>query len=88
MKEEKDPRSNETWMVLDEMELKMGFLAQCVEKLAEAENQNYVEVFERLEKADMTENYILRHYNALHSESIENLIDTLVKLLHQREKAI
>ena len=87
MREEKDIHNNEIWMVLDDMELKMGFLAQCVEKLAEAENQNYVEVFERLEKADMTENYILRHYNALHTESIENIIETLAKLLHQREKA-
>ena len=88
MRIEKDIRSLETWMVLDDMELKMGFLAQCVEKLAEAESQNYVEVFERLEKADLTENYILRHYNALHTESIENIIDTLARLLHQREKAV
>ena len=87
MREEKDIHSNETWIVLDDIELKMGFLAQCVEKLAEAEGQNYVDIFERLEKADLTENYILRHYNALHTESIENIIDTLAKLLHQREKA-
>ena len=85
MREEKDLRSNETWIVLDDMELKMGFLAQCVEKLAEKEGQNYITLFERLEKADMTENYILKHYNALHTESIENIIDTLSKLLHQRE---
>lgn len=85
MREEKDLRSNETWIVLDDMELKMGFLAQCVEKLAEKEGQNYITLFERLEKADMTENYILKHYNALHTESIENIIDTLAKLLHQRE---
>ena len=85
MKKEKDLRSNETWIVLDDMELKMGFLAQCVEKLAEKEGQNYITLFERLEKADMTENYILKHYNALHTESIENIIDTLAKLLHQRE---
>lgn len=88
MREEKDIKTNETWMVLDDMELKMGFLAQCVEKLAEAESQNYVDIFERLEKADLTENYILRHYNALHTESIENIIDTLARLLHQREKGI
>ena len=85
MREEKDLRSNETWIVLDDMELKMGFLAQCVEKLAEKEGQNYITLFERLEKVDMTENYILKHYNALHTESIENIIDTLAKLLHQRE---
>ena len=85
MREEKDLHSNETWIVLDDMELKMGFLAQCVEKLAEKEGQNYITVFERLEHADLTEGYVLKHYNALHTESIENIIDTLVKLLHQRE---
>ena len=86
MREIKDPLSNETWIELDDMEIKMGFLAQCVEKLAEVEGQSYLEVFERLEKANMTEDYILKHYNALHMESIENIIDTLSKLLHQREK--
>ena len=88
MREEKDLHSNETWIVLDDMELKMGFLAQCVEKLAEKEGQNYITVFERLEQADLTEGYVLKHYNALHTESIENIIDTLVKLLHQREKVL
>ena len=87
MRLEKDLHTNETWMVHDEMELKMGFLAQCVEKLAEKEGQNYLEVFERLENADMTEGYILKHYNTLHTESIENIIDTLATLLHQKEKA-
>ena len=45
-------------MVLDDMELKRGFLAQCVEKLAEKEDQMYIKMFERLENDDMTEGYI------------------------------
>ncbi|MCH5346992.1 MAG: DUF3791 domain-containing protein [Muribaculaceae bacterium] len=86
MKLEKNPENNDVWIVLDDMELKMGFLAQCVEELAEKESQDYLSVFERLENVKMTEDYILRHYNVLHTESIENITENLSQLLHKREK--
>ena len=86
MKLEKNPENNDVWIVLDDMELKMGFLAQCVEELAEKEGQDYLSVFERLENVKMTEDYILRHYNVLHTESIENITENLSQLLHKREK--
>lgn len=85
MKEEIDRITGEKWIVLEEEELKMVFLAQCVEKLAEKEGTDYLSIFERMEKADMTEGYILKHYNVLHSESIENIVESLLKLLHKRE---
>ena len=42
-------------------------------------------MFERLENVNMTEGYILAHYNVLHTESIENIIADLKALLHKRE---
>ena len=85
MKEEYDTHTGEKWIELSKEEIKMGFLAQCVEALAEMEGCDYTEMFNRLEAADMTEGYILRHYEPLHTQSWENLIEELKELLAKRE---
>lgn len=69
-------------------EVKFGFLAQCIEALAEAENCDYVEMLNRMERVDMTEGYILAHYDVLHTESMENIISDLKELLHKRESGL
>lgn len=61
------------------------FLAQCIEALADAENCNYIDMLERLEAVNLTEGYILAHYDVLHTESMENIIFELQELLHKRE---
>lgn len=85
MKEEVDKFTGETWIKLSKEEVKFGFLAQCIEALAEAENCDYVEMLNRMERVDMTEGYILAHYDVLHTESMENIISDLKELLHKRE---
>lgn len=85
MKEDVDIHTGEKWIELSKEEIKMGFLAQCVEALADAESCNYTEMFRRLEAADMTEGYILKHYEPLHTQSWENVIEELNELLTKRE---
>lgn len=85
MKEEKDIHTNKTWIRLDKEEIKFGFLSQCIEALAEEENFDSIEMFARLENADMTEGYILSHYEVLHTESMENIVEELKEVLHKRE---
>lgn len=85
MKEEVDRITGETWIKLSKEEVKFGFLAQCIETLAEAEKCDYVYMLNRMERVDMTEGYILAHYDVLHTESIENIICDLRELLHKRE---
>lgn len=85
MKEEIDKYTGETWIQLSKEEIKFGFLAQCIEALAYAEKCNYVEMLDRLEKVNMTQGYILAHYDILHTESIDNIVSELVSLLHKRE---
>lgn len=63
----------------------MGFLAQCVEAVAEAEGCDYTVMFNRMEAADMTQGYILKHYEPLHTQSWENVIEQLKALLEKRE---
>lgn len=85
MKEEKDKHTGQTWIQLSEEEIKFGFLAQCIEALAVAEHCDYIEMLNRLEKVNMTEGYILAHYEVLHLESMDNIISELRELLHNRE---
>lgn len=85
MKEEIDRRTGDTWIQLSKEEVKFGFLAQCIEVLADAEKCDYVDMLKRLEKANMTEGYILAHYEVLHTESMENIISELRDLLNKRE---
>ena len=74
------------WIELSEEELRMGFLTQCVEKLSEREGIDYREMFDRLEKAGLTEDYILKYYDVLHTESMDNIVVNLIDLLHKKEK--
>ncbi len=63
----------------------MGFLAQCVEALAEAEGCDYREMFNRMEAADMTEGYILKYYEPIHTQSWEHIVEDLQQLLSNCE---
>jgi len=85
MKEDIDSHTGEKWIELSKEEIKMGFLAQCVEALAETDGCDYSAMFSRLEDADMTEGYILKHYEPLHTQSWENVIEGLKELLAKRE---
>lgn len=85
MKEEKDIHTDKTWIRLDKEEIKYGFLSQCIETLAEEDNSDFIEMLDRLENADMTEGYILAHYEVLHTESMENIIEELKEVLRRRE---
>lgn len=85
MKEDIDPHTGEKWIELSKEEIKMGFLAQCIEALAEMDGDEYTEMFHRMEAADMTEGYILKHYEPLHTQSWENVIEELKELLAKRE---
>lgn len=85
MKEDIDPLTGEKWIELSKEEIKLGFLAQCMEALAETDGCDYKEMFNRMEAADLTEGYILRHYEPLHTQSWENVIETLKELLAKRE---
>lgn len=81
MTEEIDKHTGEKWIVLDKEEIKMGFLAQCIEALAEAEGCDHIGMFNRMEAADMTEGYILRHYEPLHTQSWQHIVEDLRRML-------
>ena len=64
-----------------DQEILMSFVASCIEDVADKLNLDYAEVYERMKVVGMIENYIIPHYDVLHTESRENvtagMIDTL-----------
>lgn len=64
----------------------MGFIASCIESVASELNLPYFEIFERMERVGLIDNYIFPSYDALHTESRENLTLNLINTLEHWEK--
>ena len=64
-----------------DQEILMSFVASCIEDTAEKLGLDYAKVYERMKAVGMIENYIIPHYDVLHTESRESvtagMIDTL-----------
>ena len=65
----------------------MGFVASCIEDVAERLGVDYVVVYDRMAAVGMIENYIIPHYNVLHTESRENVTSGLIETLNRWEEA-
>lgn len=80
------PDTGKVWIQLTDDEIKMGFVASCIEDVARTLGVPYYEIFERMERVNMLDSLILPHYEALHSESRENLTGELINTLLEWEK--
>ena len=71
-----------------EQEILMGFVASCIEGVAEKLGLDYSEVYKRMKEVGLIENYIIPHYDVLHTESrasvTAGIIDTLKRWEEQR----
>lgn len=76
----------EEYMKLSRDEIVMGFIASCIESVAERLGVGYKEVFDRMEKVGLIDDYIYPCYEALHTESRENLTSELIETLINWEK--
>ena len=65
----------------------MGFVASCIEDVAERLGVDYVVVYDRMAAVGMIENYIIPHYNVLHTENRENVTSGLIETLNRWEEA-
>lgn len=75
----------EKFIELSQEEIKLGFVSSCVEFVAMAMKRPYNEIYQRMKKVRMLNDYIYACYEALHSESRENVTAELVELLQRRE---
>jgi len=76
-----------TLIQLTDQEILMGFVASCIEDVAERLGVDYAVIYDRMAAVGMIENYIIPHYNVLHTESRENVTSGLIETLNRWEEA-
>ncbi len=66
----------------------MSFVATCIETTARQLNTTYNEIFQRMERVGLIENYIIPNYEPLHSESREVLAERIIECLNNWENRL
>ena len=72
---------------LSKDEIIMGFVASCIEDVADALGVDYYEVYRRMDAVKMIDEYIIPNYEVLHSESRKNVTEGLIDTLKLWEEA-
>lgn len=67
------------------MQIVLAFVATCIESTARLMNTSYSEVYQRMKRVGLIENYIVPHYDVLHCESRENLAQGMMECLKRWE---
>ena len=63
----------------------LAFVATCIESTARLLNTTYQEVYNRMKRVGMIEEYIIPHYESLHTESRENIAEGIAECLNEWE---
>lgn len=66
---------------ISDEQLVMIFASSCIEWVAEALDCDYQEVFTRMDKVGLIDNYIIKCYDVLHIESRENITEDIIQTL-------
>ena len=72
---------------LNKNEIIMGFVASCIEDVADTLGVDYYEVYQRMDAVKMIDEYIILNYEVLHSESRKNVTEGLIDTLKRWEEA-
>lgn len=66
---------------IDDEQLVMMFASSCIEWAAEELDCDYQEVFERMDKVGLIDDYIIECYDVLHLESRQNITKDIIQTL-------
>ena len=73
---------------LTKNEIIMGFVASCIEDVADTLGVDYLEVYRRMDTVKMIDEYIFPNYEVLHSESRKNVTEGLIDTLKRWEEDV
>ena len=68
-----------------EEELKTTFVASCIESAANAIGVSAGEMYRRMQRVGLIENYIWRCYDTLHTQSADYVADDIIETLYNYE---
>lgn len=72
---------------LSKDEIIMGFVASCIESVADRLGKDYTEIYDRMKAVGLIEKYIIPHYDVIHTESRENVTNDMIETLKRWEEA-
>lgn len=78
----------EKYRKISKEQVLMAFVATCIETTARQQNTTYQEIFKRMERVGMFENYIIPNYESLHCESREILAERIIECLNNWEEKL
>lgn len=70
---------------LSDLEVRMGFAASCIETAARRVGCSYAEMYRRMKRVELLNDYILRHYSVIHAEGRDTIIDRILETLEYCE---
>lgn len=73
---------------LSKEEIVMGFVASCIEDVADTLGVDYSEVYQRMDAVKMIDEYIIPNYEVMHSESRRNVTEGLIDTLKRWEGSV
>ena len=76
----------ENLVEISKTQIIMAFVATCIEATARLLDRPCREVFLRMKRVGLIENYIVPHYETLHCESRENVAAGMVECLKEWER--
>lgn len=68
-------------ILITEEQRVMMFASSCIEWAAQALDCDYKEVFDRMDKVGLIDDYIIKCYDVLHLESRKNITDDVIHTL-------
>ena len=68
-------------------EIIMGFVASCIEDVADTLGVDYYEVYRRMDAVNMIDEYIIPNYEVLNSGSRKNVTEGLIDTLKKWEES-
>lgn len=71
---------------LSKDQILMGFVASCVEDVAKHLGVDPEKVYQRMDAVGMIDEYLIPFYDTLHTESRENLTNSLITSLKRWEE--
>ena len=73
---------------IPQTQIVLAFVATCIEATARTLGVSYLEVFMRMKRLGMIENYIFPNYNVLHTESRENIALDMIQCMKSWEARV
>ena len=70
---------------LSHTEIVLAFAAFCIESTARRLGKSYQEVYQRMKKVRMIDDYIIPCYDVLHTQSRERVTDDMIEYLNNKE---